>query len=183
MPTAAVGAQSDSTLHISAGNWWSFLDFQLIFSIMEFIEGLKQHQLYKQFDVWAEKTSTEILTWAHPDLDLAARPESVRNAPLASFQAMFAFVILYAIIVFVGMVLYKKPKASAGGKRETPSWDVVLASFKKEPVKIFQAIYNVVQVSRVGRWALISHTGAELHRRCRSVKFRMHMVPACVRWS
>ena len=118
----------------------------LIESIMEFIEGLKQHQLYKQFDVWAEKTSTEILTWAHPEMDLAARPESVRNAPLASFQAMFAFVVLYAIIVFVGMVLYKKPKASAGGKRETPSWDVVLGSFKKEPVKIFQAIYNVVQV-------------------------------------
>ena len=113
---------------------------------MEFIEGLKQHQLYQQFDAWADKTSTEILTWAHPELDLASRPESVRNAPLASFQAMFAFVVLYAIIVFVGMVLYKKPKASAGGKRVTPSWDVVLDSFKKEPVKIFQAVYNAVQV-------------------------------------
>jgi Ni,Fe-hydrogenase I cytochrome b subunit len=113
---------------------------------MEFINSLKQHQLYQQYDAWAEKTSTEILTWAHPGLDLAARPESVRNAPLASFQAMFAFVMLYAVIVFVGMVLYKKPKRAAAGKRVTPSWDEVLQSFKKEPVKIFQAVYNLVQV-------------------------------------
>lgn len=115
------------------------------------MDAVLAHPLYAQYDAWAQETGKEVLTWANPGMDLAARPDAVTQAPMASFGAMFAWVLVYAVIVFIGMVLYVKPKKSSGKRKAPPTWEEVAASFVAEPVKVLQALYNIVQV-RGGGW-------------------------------
>ena len=111
-------------------------------SLQAALAAAQQHEAYKAFEGWADETSEQILTWAHPELPAAQR--ATAGWPMTDFKEMFAWVVVYAIIVFVGMVLYKKPKRSP--KRDPPTWSEVWAGFVAEPVKFLQLAYNFVQV-------------------------------------
>ena len=117
---------------------------------MEFLNQIKQHELYQQFDAWAVETGEQILTLANPDLPAAQR--ATAGWPMTDFREMLAWVVVYGLIVFVGLLLYKKPKKAA--KRGPMPWSEVFASFQSEPIKILQAVYNLVQV-----WPPAAHRG------------------------
>jgi len=85
--------------------------------------------------------SRHVCEWANPNLDYDSR--ITKGWPMVQLHLALAVVAAYLVLVAVG--LYRMPpnwKPSSEPKVKT-HW---LENFKKEPIRIFQAVYNLVQV-------------------------------------
>lgn len=106
-------------------------------------------QLFSDFRAWSRTTEDKILQWMNPDLPVEER--ITKGWFMTGLDEMLYAVAAYAVIVLVGMAIMPKAepkKAEAEGEekpKEKKKVDV-LADFRAEPIKAFQAIYNLVQV-------------------------------------
>jgi hypothetical protein len=90
------------------------------------------------FAAWAADAERYIADVAHPGFDFDHR--ATKGWLLTRLDHMLIVLGAYAVLVIVGMARYTPPK------KEEKSQESVIASFQKEPIKVLQVIYNLVQV-------------------------------------
>jgi hypothetical protein len=99
----------------------------------------------KAFIAWCESTERDIALAANPNLDYEGR--ATAGWPLTRLQDALMLCGVYACIVLVGLFRYLTQKPSAAPAKAADEGKISLAeSFRREPIKYVQTVYNSVQV-------------------------------------
>lgn len=113
-----------------------------------------------RFHEWADAQGKAVLEWFNPDLPYEEL--GTKGWVGSSFEAFLLANGLYALIIVVGIFLYMSEPKKTAGKSERKekskqglSWGEVVDSFRREPIKCFQVVYNLFQVRRLHSMVLV----------------------------
>ena len=102
--------------------------------------------LAASFEAACTGVSQHIAEWAYPTFDYDAR--ITKGWPMTRLdQALYA-VGVYLVIVAVGCARLPRGWKPSQEPKQKADW---LTNFKNEPIRIFQALYNLVQVRHCRR--------------------------------
>jgi hypothetical protein len=99
------------------------------------------------FSLWAAGTEKAIAELANPGVDFESRV--TKGWLLTRLDHALIVLACYAILVVVGIIRYTPPK------KEEKTKETFYESIQREPIKILQIVYNLVQVRRKTCFKLI----------------------------
>ena len=99
-----------------------------------------------------ENITATLAAWAHPELDLAARP--TKDWPLMRTDTALLTTAAYLVLVAVGLALRPSNWRDAVSTEPRAKKDVSIgALLTKDPIRLLQIIYNSTQVRSGGGMA------------------------------
>lgn len=95
-----------------------------------------------QLETSAGALAKQVCDWANPALPYASRVTA--GWPMTGLDKAILVLAAYAVLVAIGFARIPKGWKPEAEKKKKEHW---LENFKNEPIRIFQALYNLVQVT------------------------------------